>query len=142
MIFLDRVGGGGRANDEAASLAATEAAAEDNRLRALTVSLGCIGKGLLGDVVDTGDSGVPIFLPRPLVVLWFLSSALLMRRAGCAWLMAGSGSSKVICREDSCLAPSLPLMSVDGAGVGGSAVDGIVVCVCVCVLDDGCSSTG
>lgn len=42
-------------------------------------------------------------------------------------LMAGSGSSKDICIDDSCLVPSFPWMSVEEAGVGGNAVRGMIM---------------
>ena len=71
----------------------------EERLRDLTVSLGCTGKGALGDLVVAGD----------------------VRLAS----MADGGSSNDIWSDDSCLAPSWPLISVDDAGVGSIAGRGI-----------------
>lgn len=42
-------------------------------------------------------------------------------------LMAGSGSSKDIWMDDSCLVPSFPWMSVEEAGVGGNVVRGMAI---------------
>lgn len=112
MIFLDLVGGGGKAKDELSlAVAAAVVVAAEERLRALTASLGCIGYGVLGDVVETGDSGA---------LAWRLAALFV-------WCKAGSGSSRFIFRDDSCLVPSIPRMSVDETGVGGNAVLGIFV---------------
>jgi len=90
IIFLDLVGGGGSSKGTLASLFA----ADDLRLD-LTVSLGCTGYSVLED--------------------WPLDSL-----AGEADVMAGGGSSKAIWRLVMSFVPSLPLMSVEEAGVGGS----------------------
>lgn len=118
MIFLDRVGGGGSANEAFSLLAAA-----DDRLRAFTASLGCIGYGAFGDAWDTGDSGVFLLVPRACCC----SEPAAAAAAWFASCMAAGGSSKAICRDESCFVPSFPRMSVDEAGVGGSAARGMFV---------------
>jgi hypothetical protein len=106
IIFRDLVGGGGRAK---ASLEATCAA--DDLRRILTASLAGIA-GDLGEVgwYDDADED-------------FADDAL----DGCESIpgTAGGGSSKDICKEETC-DPSRPLISVDEAGVGGCCGGGIV----------------
>lgn len=79
MIFRDRVGGGGNANESFPPALLAAGAAED-LFRDLTTSLGCMGYGVLGDVWDPGDSGV------------FILGA--WDRDPPAEFMAGGGSSK------------------------------------------------
>lgn len=116
MILRDLVGGGGSAKAFSLSLEDEAWAAED-RLRDLTVSAGCIGYGALGDVVETGDSGLKVAIECE-------------EPAEFGLLMAGSGNSKDICIDDSCLVPSFPWMSVEEAGVGGNAVRGMIMSFC------------
>ena len=107
MIFLDLVGGGGRAKD---SVLACPWAAEE-RLRDLTDSATCRGKGALD---DSGDGGA------------IRLSAVAGRDASLE-VMAGGGSSNDICRLARCFVPSCPGRSVDEAGVGGSVARGILL---------------
>lgn len=97
MIFLDLVGGGGSSKPRASLLllpAVVVVAAEDRR-RALTASLGC-----------TGKSG---FVREPERCLGSVGGE----------ARAGGGSSNDIWRGGRSLVPSLPVMSVEEAGVGG-----------------------
>lgn len=105
MILRDRVGGGGRAND---SFCCCWAAAEE-RLRDLTVSLGCVGYAALG-----GDD-----------VLGEVLSSELEDLAAAASATADGGSSKAICRVDNCFVLSWTLISVEESGVGGMFGRGI-----------------
>lgn len=61
----------------------------------------------------TGDSGLKVAVECA-------------RRAEFWLLMAGSGSSKDICNDESCLVPSFPWISVEEAGVGGNAALGML----------------
>lgn len=100
MIFRDLVGGGGSAN---ASFVAGVCATDDRR-RILTTSLA----GMAGDVGDVGlyEDAEEDF-PEDALEGWDSEPA-----------TAGGGSSKDICRVENC-DPSLLLISVEEAGVGG-----------------------
>lgn len=111
MILRDLVGGGGRTKALLLLLPPSLTAAAEERLLDLTTSLGCMGYAALGDIVETGETGLKLAVAWARLELW----------------MAGSGSSKVIWREERCLVPSLAWMSVEEAGVGGSAARGMVV---------------
>lgn len=88
MILRDLVGGGGKAN--ASFCCCCCWAAADDRLRALTASLGCTGYVVLGET--------EALLPPT---------------------MADGGSSKAIWRCERLFEVSWPLISVDELGVGG-----------------------
>lgn len=106
MILRDLVGGGGRAN---ASLVEGACAADDRR-RILTTSLA----GIAGDLGEVGwyEEADEDFADDALGV-WDSEPA-----------TAGGGSSNDIWREENC-DPSLLLISVEEAGVGGGCGRGI-----------------
>lgn len=88
MIFRDRVGGGGRANELSfASLAAEE------RRRAFTVSAGCMGNVAPGEVVTSGCDLVSVGETRDDEAVGEMRVA--------SWI-AGGGSSKESWKEASC----------------------------------------
>jgi hypothetical protein len=107
IIFLDLVGGGGRAK---VSLVGTCAA--DERRRILTTSLA----GIAGDFGEVGwyEEAEEDFVDDALEG-WDSPLA-----------TAGGGSSKDICREEK-WNPSFPLISADGAGVGGWLGRGMII---------------
>lgn len=106
MIFRDRVGGGGKAKESLLGVCATE-----DRRRILTTSLG----GRTGDLGDDGWYEEPV---ESLVEA-------VEGRDSPPPATAGGGSSKDIWREENC-EPSLPLISVEEAGVGRCSTRGIL----------------
>lgn len=120
MILRERVGGGGSAK---ASLPPPPAAADGLRLD-LTASAGWTGYGAAAVVVVVVLGGVWTGEPGCL----FSSILSVPAWRGLLGVIAGSGSSKAICRVAArCFAPSWAEMSVEDAGVGGRAARGMSV---------------